>query len=171
MIMDRPPVLPEDFVVAMATTILLLLAACGAGAGNRVEDRRDVAIARFVEIFNSGQLSELNSLVTDRPGMSDCDYLLRRPVEMRGRDDVSRYIGERVLDHDHLTLGSIVHREGDTQVAGVSVKLRTSDTLASLGFRKGIRPTLSVKVRFDRLGRIDEWAMGSVGATAPCVPH
>lgn len=125
-------------------------------------------VEQFVAAFNGGDRAGVLVLMSDDPGVSDCDYATASVVDLRGRDQVSAWLDARMSEHDQLTLSSISNSNPDPASAaiGVSFSRRTNDTLRRLGFVDGLTPQVGAKIRFTGSGaelRIEEFANGPVG--------
>ena len=124
------------------------------------------AVVNLVEAYNGGRIEEALDLLDDRVNVSDCDYRKVRVVTFSGRSETESWLNHGVADHDKLQLQLILNlNPGEpVGVVGVVWALRSSDSLRSLGFAKGIRPQLGAKVVFDRTtNQITRFANGPYG--------
>lgn len=124
------------------------------------------AIVNLVAAYNGGRIEEALALLDEHVGVSDCDYRRVGVVTFTGRSEAEGWLKQRVADHDKLQLQLIWNlNPGDpVGVVGVVWALRSSDSLRSLGFSKGIRPQLAAKVVFDRTtNQITRFANGPYG--------
>jgi hypothetical protein len=137
---------------------------------------RVALVERFFAAFNEGDRVGVLALMSDEPGVSDCDYATASVIDLRGRDQVSAWLEARISEHDRLTVSSISNSNPDPSSAaiGVSFRRRTSDTLRRLGLVDGLTPQAGAKIRFTGSGaelRIEEFANGPVGGPSElCKP-
>src|SRR5215467_8317620 len=110
------------------------------------------AVVNLVRAYNGGRIDEALALLDEQVGISDCGYRKVRVVTFSGRSEAEGWLSQRVADHDRLQLQLILNLNPDQPVGVVGVvwALRSSDSLRSLGFAKGIRPQAGAKVVFDR---------------------
>jgi hypothetical protein len=132
-------------------------------------------VVAMIDAYNKGDFRTAADQFTRDPrftrfvGAADCDYRDGRYIRFAGRASVSSWLRERTADHDKLIVSRMT-LIGDRGAAIAYVR-RTSDTLRSLGFTKGIGPvSLATKVGFTTAGpsRITQFA--NAGGEA-CHPH
>jgi hypothetical protein len=123
-------------------------------------------IVRFVTAFNAADLDTALGLMTDDPGMSDCDFERHDVVDMRGKAQIRAWLGQRFADHDRMVIGRIFNMNADSDLAvGVEFSNRVSDTIVRLGAVGGVIPGVVAKVVFDTEGhRIAKFANAPFGA-------
>ena len=124
-------------------------------------------VVAFVDAFNAGDMDEIHALSDVGLGLSDCDYVEVRAVDLRGRE-LDNWLRARFADHDHLVIKRIFNFNPEpssgAHVVGVEWLTRTSKTLTRLGFPNGIEPATSAKVVFNEADdRIRSFANGPVG--------
>jgi hypothetical protein len=120
---------------------------------------------RFFHAYDDGRLQDALSLFAEHASVSDCDYRNVRAIEFARKRQISRWLEQRLEDHDKLSVARIFNDnpEQPVGVAGVQYRRRTSDSLRSLGFARGIRPRLATKVVFTEAYEILRFANGPVG--------
>jgi hypothetical protein len=123
-------------------------------------------IVRFVTAFNAADLDTALGLMTDDPGMSDCDFERHVVVDMQGKARIRAWLRQRFADHDRMVIGRIFNMNPDSDRAvGVEFANRVSDTIVRLGAVGGVIPGVVAKVVFDAAGhRIAKIANGPFGA-------
>lgn len=117
------------------------------------EQALEVAVfMNFIRAYNNGQLDGALALLSDRVGVSDCDYQTIKVVTFQGKSQVKEWLQQHMTDHDQLEVDRISNENQDPSsgkhVIEVTYSHRGSMTLANLGFRDGIIPTLASKVIF-----------------------
>ena len=117
------------------------------------EQAQEVAIfIEFIQAYNTGQLQAALALLAENVGVGDCDYQNIRVVTFQGKSQVAGWLQQRISDHDQLEISRIENENPDPScgrhIIEVTYSLRTSMTLAKLGFGDGIMPTLGSKVIF-----------------------
>lgn len=138
-------------------------------------------VVRFLDAFNTGNFRLALSSFTNNArfardiGVSDCDYRHRKSVSYKGRQAVAAWLRQRIADRDRLTMFSIRLLSTDPPTtydrgAAVEYSGRTNNTLRALGFPHGIRPQLSTKISFTRVGPVRIMGFGNAGNDAACVP-
>lgn len=122
------------------------------------------AVVNLVRAYNGGRIDEALALLDEQVGISDCDYRKVRVVTFSGRSEAEGWLSQRVADHDRLQLQSIWNLNPGDAAVGVVWALRSSDSLKSRGFPKGILPQLDAKVVFDpTTNQITRFANGPYG--------
>jgi hypothetical protein len=131
----------------------------------------------FIRAYNAGQLDGALALLDERVVGSDCDYLKVSAILFDGKSEAAEWLRRRMADHDHLEVSRVLNENQDPSTSrhtlGVEYSRRTNDTLAKLGFVKGITPKLRSKVIFnDESTRIAEFANGPGGGdSSECRPE
>jgi len=120
---------------------------------NSASQARMVAtLVAFLDAYNAGRTDVAVALLTPDVVLSDCDYSAASSTNESGLDGARRWLSGRAADHDQLVLESIENENPDptsgSHVVAVSYAKRTSDTLRSLGFPNGVKPSLATKVVF-----------------------
>ena len=164
-------------VIAAAFVIAGVTAASSSGTpeSRRTEARR--AVLGFINAFNRHDARAALAYFTSDPrfteyvGANDCDFKKGLTVGYFGRTEVARWLRQRAADHDRLMIASIRFLGARTAGAAVTYSRRTSDTLASVGFPKGITPSNGTKVGFTTFGpvRFTQFA-NAAGSNRPCSP-
>jgi hypothetical protein len=104
-------------------------------------------VERLVSSINSGDSRTAQALIASVAEGSDCDFGARTLIDLPGRADVLRWLKARIGDHDRLTVARIFSESPVFgPVVGVEFGNRSSDTLARLGFPRGIAPQTIAKV-------------------------
>jgi hypothetical protein len=131
-------------------------------------------LMEFLHAYNAGQLDAALALLDNTIVTSDCDYEQVGAVAASGKRDAARWLQERIADHDHLEVATILNgNPGEELVVGVAYANRSSDTLRRLRFGQGIVPKTATKVVFRaNPTRIVAFANGPVGGDSDlCRPE
>lgn len=130
------------------------------------EARAIVTVVRFVDAINGGDLRAASDLMTTDASVSDCDYATGALIIRDGDDAASRWIADRIADHERLEIRDIYnHNATFDRVVGVSFVRRSNDTLKRLGAPTGIVPSTDAKVVLTAdMTRIATFALGPGGA-------
>jgi hypothetical protein len=105
--------------------------------------------------------------------VSDCDYRRGRMILFAGRRGVATWLRQRFADRDRLTMRSVRLLSTDPpttydKAAAVEYSRRTSKTLRTLGFPRGIQPKVAAKIGFTTKGPVRITALANAGADADC---
>jgi len=129
-------------------------------------------VIELIRAYNAGDLEGVLALLDDKVGWSDCDYQTISVVSLVGKTKVGAWLQMRFADHDLLEVDTIEMASMENQdptsedVVGVVFLYRTSDTLKSLGFPKGIKPQLTSKVVFTAThDHVQRFANGPYGGS------
>lgn len=130
------------------------------------EARAIATVVRFVDAINGGDLRAASDLMTTDASVSDCDYATGAVIIRDGNDAASRWIADRIADHERLEiLGIYNHNASFDRVVGVSFVRRSNDMLKRLGAPTGIVPSTDAKVVLTAdMTRIATFALGPGGA-------
>jgi hypothetical protein len=115
------------------------------------EQAQDVTtFMEFIRAYNAGQFERALALLDEKIGGSDCDYQKISVILFKGKSEAAEWLRQRLADHDRLEIRRISNENPDPttgrHVLGIEYSRRTNDTLAKLGFVKGIAPKLGTKV-------------------------
>lgn len=123
-------------------------------------------VERFVQFINVGNSDAAAALLSEDAVASDCDFANHTVIQSTGEASVSRWLKDRIADHDRFTIGEIFNENAVFgPVVGVQFSNRSSDTLARLGAPHGIVPKEVAKVVLTSdMAQIRAFALGPGGA-------
>lgn len=118
------------------------------------EQQRAGLIIAFVAAFNAGDVDGALAVLSEDATVKDCDYAKAGAPSFESRDHIRDWLQARAADHDQLTLAAMPMQMGKSYaalspVAEIKLDRRASDTLAGLGFKRGVRPQPPVYAAFD----------------------
>jgi hypothetical protein len=105
-----------------------------------------IVILTFFNALNTGRFDDATALLDDDIGISDCNFQAIKNISFAGKLEASKWLRERIADHDHFFVNDLEGPGTSPTVFGVGFDRRTSDTLRLLGFPNGIRNQVGAKV-------------------------
>lgn len=122
-------------------------------------------VVRFIQLINDGDSRAANEILANDASVSDCDFANMTVVIFEGNKAATRWVAERIADHERLEIGTLFNANPVFDGAiGLVLSNRSNDTLTRLGARAGIAPSLSAKVVVtDDMSHIRTFAMAPGG--------
>jgi hypothetical protein len=109
-------------------------------------------LTQFVRAFNAGDVPAAMALLAPDATVSDCDFAQRSVASLEGLAQIEEWLAVRKADRDRLTLPaspSLQPAADAFSATPFTVAQRSNDTLAALGFKRGVWLREPMHVAFD----------------------